>query len=638
MTQQNDLAWVTIKTLYYDEPDSSRQLNLFLENGLSCENGMKSYIPLRLKVQIIDNSITNGRIETEFHYIDAFKLNRKLEKISSNLGEQFKVGTQVTSTKMYYKNKKDMTLTFGVSSEKKPFVKVTIVDPSSPKIDKLSVFLDYPTYLAFSNYLLDFEKNYNLVSSNMIQAATQNKFINYMEGLQNAVEQLQIDLYNGLKNGYNRNQETVEVGEPKYVDDEEDVTFEGNSLQNDFESKIDLNEIDLELPEGLEEPSNKPKTPERKPIMPFIGTLLSYDPNVLKDRAYAILNKNDSTDATSFSEIKNIETICLGTKVLNDPRVLKAEYVLNSLFKKNVKKYLRDGKFDAIPAFEIPKELSEIMLDDDFYKFSGEISLLFGLYTWMIQNQIKNIENLDDSNDFVNSIKITHNYIRTFLIGFPCACKDKSKLKEEIVKAGSECQENGFLTKLSKVFEEKVPGGKFNVNRSTFEKIAEDLVGAFGKNIKTVDVNEYKEICDKYDITWIDDVDNEETLKKCITTGDAGQTKEASKTDEKLELFLTCTKKLLDPVTIENIKENCNSFKDLVSFLRDHNVDEEVIKIKRVMDQNPDLTKRSEVMKLYKEFKEDPTVTENRVMAEEEVDDLENVDDIDFDKMLFGDE
>ena len=90
-------------------------------------------------------------------------------------------------------------------------------------------------------------------------------------------------------------------------------------------------------------------------------------------------------------------------------------------------------------------------------------------------------------------------------------------------------------------------------------------------------------------------------------------------TDGKLELFLSCIKKSAEPIMYAQIVSKCKRYEDLISFLREFNVAEDIIRIKRIMDRDPLLVYKTDILKAAKALQEEASVSETRVLFNETI-------------------
>lgn len=673
MEQQSEMTWVSIKVLTYYDPETTATLNVSMESGVAVDDkNRKNYIAPRLKFHIRESKI-NADLNIDLHFSDLLQMGDKFSKIEEDLNGSFRNSSNIVFYKYYAKNRKELLMTLGVDDRNKPYVKLVVVDPSSTRSDKLSMFLDYNTYRAITGFVKQFGGAYAVVSSNMMQLCGIDKYISHIAEIHKDIENLKhsfleqlgelptrISQENGkyIKRDAGNSVEKADVeflpcdtpeSSTEASPNEGSDSFFRADFQNDFVSSLDLDSIHLD---GEESAPNKIVTEKKvekkkeynKPIMSFIGKFLSYNPNSLVEWVYSVINSNHKTEPSSFLPITNIEKLCLGTDVLNDVDVYKAQYFLNVLFRNNVRKYLETATFDKIPVFKFSEEIYRRINSEEYYKFCGEISFIYAIYTMIIQKHLSTISGLDDSNRFVNATKIVHNFVRTFLLSFPVGCSDRDKLKKHMWEAATLCSENGFLDKLSNEYSKYTMGGTLVIKNSLFENMINNFVSQID-NISSYEIKEFENKIN-YKFKMTNEVKDKLSVKEGVLA-DLGiiddstiknVTEEIDDDSIKLNLFFECIKKYIDPLELEKLKSNCKQFSSVSMWLREHNFSEDVIRVKRVMDLNPNFKKRSEILNACKEFKEDPVVTENRVLMNDELGELEGIDGIDFEQMLFSSE
>ena len=545
MEQKTDMNWLSMKIINYYDPDTTGTLSIFIEGGMTHDNNRKNYIPPRLKFSVRNPKVANADTQIELHYPEIVQLSNRM--IVDKKGE-------LTIYKYYPKLRKDINIiTYDrVKEDSDNAAMITIKDPSSSRANEMSIYVNHIVYTAIKALVDHVVNVYAVLSTNMIgnvlldnqttqldklNTTTQNMYSKYLIQLSKktnpvAADQLDINQYilnEKVETDNSTKSEDSSNDEPPLpsIDDKNYQT----QLMNDFnldEVKLVGEESAPKAPASKKKPkSPKYETPKMKTsqISPFFFELLNNKCGLLHTFVHGFLSTNEKSENILFNILHYISNSIQGDKnPLDDARVYKLEYMMNVMYRDNVKNYLTFFEFKPYPIVKLPEDIVSKFEEDAYLTFSGEICYLYALYTVFVQKYLTNISSLDDSNKFVGEVKIVHNFLRMIAMIFPMSAIDRDALKNYIVVASEIAETSGLLDDFYEQYSKNVPGGDLTVNKAATEKIVqifinsmdniktaslEDFVVEYGKDIKGIDdVRTYKDV--KYIMFHSNDV-NEST-------------------------------------------------------------------------------------------------------------------------------
>jgi hypothetical protein len=185
----------------------------------------------------------------------------------------------------------------------------------------------------------------------------------------------------------------------------------------------------------------------------------------------------------------------------------------------------------------------------------------------------------------------------------------------------------GKFEDFSELFSKISNGGKFELTEPIFEKMINDILFLLKTNKIKYSIAEEEEDFD----------DSEDVKNRFIEFMDEKRDKNFNKVKEtQLRLFIeTCEKFMTEKEYKTFISKNVGSYKELKAYVKKQS-NADVFKLYRVIDSNPNFVNRAQVLKEFKLFKEDETVTETRIISSSTINDsVDGGDDVDdIEKLL----
>jgi len=616
----NSNVWISQKMFSYQNPDTSVMLNIMLESGIFEDDytHRSSYYPPRVALQIYDGRVQSSRVQVELQFAEMNKLIESIDALfTKDRNKIFSANSVISITRFWQKAHKTVTLLFGIKN-KKAMIEVKLTDPTT---GEKVISLDWAAYTGMYNFIKQVRDSYALISSNILTVAMQERMVERMGVLSSNMSQLRSQIHN-----------------PKEENVETDIPLETpkveSTVASQFNKAIDIDKIELEAPKELTAPKEK-KDIEHSP-MPFIGTFLNYDPMRLCNWVSAFLCSNEKSESSMFAAL---DSVLVGSNInatYNSSLMNDAQYYMNVMFRKGVKSFLETNKFIS---FKIPKILT---LDvPNMQEMCAEIAFTCMTFMVISNSYLKKIKDdaLQTNSDFMK-IRIASYFLNRMLMPFIISIPDPTLLSEDILSVLDKCRKNGFLDKLDDIYGGLVAGGKFNFSDAVATNQIKGFIVGVENGVDSFDLSlGINDPCKSYDIPVFSGIKDVDEIKTCVLAALNIQ-EPIVKSDERIGLFLECIKKHADEMVIEKIKASCSKYSELEVFLRGSNVDDMVLQIKRVMDADKSLNRRTDILKAAKSIVEDPAVTETRVMFEKDV--KENDDGIqmseDLESVLFGTE
>jgi hypothetical protein len=632
---ENDSVWISQKMYTYQDPASSIQMQMNFEIGIFPDEKWNTYCSPRVAIQLKDKRFQNQKVQIELHYAELNALVVKIEKaIEKGIENVFKSGSTISVIKFYAQSRKDMVMLFGVD-DKKPIIHLKITDPTSSSGTLMDIVLDYQAFSCIYNFCRQAREQYIVTTSTFLNIAMQERILKQLCSMTDSIDQLKAQMKIMPSRGPVSLMEDVDIT-CGASDIAENIAME---MQKVFENTVN---IDEQVVEGLDEFSEIPETiAKTKNIgsLQFIGGMLGYDPMKLGPWVSSFLCANDTANPTAFCPLNSIIMQCTESpKVAYSNHWLEAQYFMTCMMRKSVKSYLSTGKFLQFPVYVLPKN-EQFQKGSSEYELAKEIILTLLIYTVTTSNYLKYIRASSIEQSKINEINITKNFLTGYLISLALSMKvDPTELKSELLDVLNQCYSNGFIDNLNTVYSGWTLGGKIDFSQKVMDTVIDRFMEALPK-ISTFSDNETDEGSKvrykKYGIHQFGQITSEYEVKLCVLK-ELGFEKEIEEKDPRLDLFVECSKKYVDPMFLQELNAVCKKYVDLELFFREKNIPLELIRIKRVMDKDSELNKRSDVLRLVRELEEDPLVSETRTMFESGIAIDDEPISEDLEKILFG--
>lgn len=401
-------------------------------------------------------------------------------------------------------------------------------------------------------------------------------------------------------------------------------------VENRTFEKIDLG-IDPGVQQKLEELSTK-KSVESKPKkvmapMPFIGDVLLSDPTMGPSTFVMVLNTNETADPTLFfpfsgmlsmSSVVDAPFNFLKIESDTDANWLLVQGIMNTMFRTVVREYLQTGKMPNHPAVKyetrfIPEP------GTIYYKYMLEVMFAAIVYRNFSKSYLRYVESVNnkdymDVNYKLCAVMLNWFYGQLFYHMAQRHTDGYSGVVAELSKVFDACVENGFMEKLAGVYSEFSYGGVMDMNfqdiRTGFYELMTYHEGVFendyfvkgkegGKEPIWIDITEFKNARKEWGNKLPTLEDLKGTIIKSLNLAPAAE----EKADPRLVLLFTCIENYMDDkLALERLKANVKKYSEFACAVEDMKIDvpDMVRKIRRTMDNNPNLTMRAEVLRKAK--------------------------------------
>ena len=680
MENVKSIKWISQNLYTFDDPNTGISLILKMESGIIVNDfNITNYFPVRISILLKDNRIqSNTKYQYDINLSDLILFKTYNEKLfNDNTKNVFKENSKIIlDTFVYGGGKKHCTFSF-VILDGKPNVVLSI---GIPKQDSKQIVIDTKSYTCIKTVLSQVLDNYAILSSNMLTTCSSERVVDEITKLKEEINSLKSVVHQNSqettelllesikskevdpevfdvsedeqKQNLDNNNVQDKYIEPENVDYTEDEQIEVESeVNNDISSKFNdmlsniTDTIDLGLDKiysKFEENDDKEVKDIKNTNSPFIGNFLNNDITRLTEWSSAYLNASEKTDSKMFTPISNLINN-FGLYRYNDDYVLsKAELLNNVIFRKDVVNYINKKEFPKSKywCYKLNIDIDQV---NSLFNMTKEILATYIIYHLFVNIYVNKLENVNSK--LVISYNIALHFLKKILFSFVVSSNinlmndDNINIYvEDVNTIFRKMIENNTMVKLEEQYNTISNGGKFKLTPEMFDKVLKELVNVIRQN----KVSCFTEIT-------VDEMIEEEGLTQCVDPDSDNvkstyikylQLKDNSKKtlsdNNRLRLFNECVEKFMTESEKELYDKNTiYTYDKLTKFFKKYSLNEDIQKIKRILDMNPEFENRAQVIKEYKQFKEEPSVTETRLNTEERVtSSIEDYGDDNFEDIL----
>ena len=436
---------------------------------------------------------------------------------------------------------------------------------------------------------------------------------------------------------------------PIDIIEEEDTTDGGEYLQDIFDEEVDLGEgtASADSLEALvssvppwedlpEDTSSKKPVAKEKDSHPFLSSLLNYDLGYFRELKTAINLVGLKSDPNMFAPHSYIMDSCAVSKDEMDTIQGCVGYYNSQAYmilclKESI---VNDLKGKGLGNCDIVKFKDFTITKDNsvgLWNISKYSIVSFLVYTHL-KSMINKLENKDDevNCEYLRTWYMIKTIFLPFFVSSDLMTKDLEELKTELWDVYTNIQQSGALQKIETDYANVTLNGRITFDHNTFEVCLKAMLNAIKSNkLATI-------LSDDVPLQGLNN--NEDVRAHMIKTlkWDISAPTKANQKDKKLNLFVKCVKSEISAEEMEALTNSCSSYENLTNFLEDNKLSSKgnVLKIKRILDLFPELTRKTEVQRKLETFEEEPEVTESRVLDHQ--DEMIEEDD-DLTATLFGD-
>lgn len=662
MGDNEKFKWISQTVYSYQDPETSAQFCINMESGAGDENGMVSPIPSRLSFLIRDPRINRGqKVQFELGYIEAFTLFKKIDmQIAGNFNNLYSKAANIEIVKYLRKSKKQLVLNFSMSKvtgdvnqQMKSVSKLWIID-SAGTATSGNMQLDKSTVISIYEICKQFSQNYLLITTNMLNVCSIERMIHETRILGQTFNTRNMNVV-----GFSQEEEITEplppigtIKESASVDKsivDVDISDDGYSSQTtdiipsqytDFSSdlsdelveeiKVDSGNFEIGDVEVLPK-ENKSLTP-----LPLIGNFLNYDVFNMKKWVTAFMMGNANTQERTFCPFDTIMSqTCPNDEVvefIQNPEFYKAQAYLMLLQKKSIEEYIKTGNFSKTSIYKFHKSIQP---GTTLWNVACEIGVLIISHTAFYTKYLKNV-NVDNKNErLISEYRITEDFLKKIMSSFLVSvdASNLQKLSDDTKTVFRKAIDSNFFKKMETDYFDLSFGGQFSFSQKMIDEMTDNFILNVVPRIPII-VDGFSDSTDYKEQLLV--VNNCTSVKQFIIFNLGSQ----SSNDLRLKAFIEAAKSELQLSDVSEINAMCNTFDDLLPLFQKKSFPLHVVKVKRVMDMDKNLNRRSDILKAVKELNEDPTVTETRVIASDPSifnTKSTNIDfDAELDAVLFG--
>ena len=628
--------WFSQKMLDYEDSCTTNRLMISLESGVSTDNGWDSYIPPRIKFQIVDSRVNVSKVEISLKY-------ELLDDLVNTFGELIKKGPEkyfpggvefgsILFTEYKGNNKKEMILKcLGIDDSYN--VSLEIRDASGNSGANKIMKLEHKIFYAVYTLCQQTRNQYSSLSVTFLNNCLQSKILEQLSMINNRPVTAIIQPVS-----YDVVEPTCEEPIPIPLNGVDVTAAFNNHISGSLDS-VNLKEFTLPpenmVAQAIKDAENVAKEMVKKPIlhdMPFVGRFLNYRIGMLFDFITQFYMAEEKTQDITFAPLTRIIT----TSITNDAfaenlatcsSLLKCQYYLNVMCKRGMNSFNTTGKFKLYNTTDFLGFKKIKQGKGDLWALGLEVLVVHLFITYIHQRFIGTLTG--DTTAFRNYFvarNVLKNYLSFFFVSLDITPANKESVKQEIYSIISKCDECGFLnnieedyrsinktnTKISfdvTMMSQYVNEYIDNFDKYPAEKLSIGVLDELMKNNKMINcgqITTLNELKEKYLQNWniivepIVDTPTEPVV----------ETMTVDNTDKKLELFLSCIKGK-DSQMHDRIKECCPTYESLNTFIRENNISEDIQNVIRIIDRDGILP-RPDILQSAKALEEDPSVTETR--------------------------
>jgi len=675
MNRNGETYWLSKPSYTYLDPNQSISLNISFASSLNVsekdENQYFNYSTTKLRFTLIDNRTAgNPRINIDLEYNHLTSLLCDLHELSSNnYKNAFMQSSQLNISRVYSKNKKDLTFRF-ILMENKPVLELIITDPIA-NMNQCRILMNGKSFKNMVRFLKNTRDDFSNIDTNIsnilfnqyhsksLLGSINGRLFNIETLLSrfSSVMSSKIDsiksqpVTTNMKMSDEKTDEIIKSTDANHVfegpfnDDVEsnDDDYNGVDYTQKFtdisQASNMFNNVNLDGENELEKIERKHNNDmENRSSIPFIykifdGELMNFNSWVM-----SFTSTIESSDTITFSPLDVIFDISNNAQIFktfdDKNSYYFSQYIMTYLIKTKIKEFIEhNGQIDIrIPIIRFDNIVYS--KESYLYNLCIELTSTFLLYSLFIR-RLDALNNVPNKNNY----KIINTAIKILFSPFIFSLdyENESKLiLENVFDQFKNFNKNGIV----KLFEDKyssMTGGNLNITEDLYYGYSKSFITNVINMIKTgysINKNDLIRLASDYDIPYSDfsKIKDIESVKSNIVNNlinkydevsnidedddvpfdarnDLNQTINTSDKDDKLTLFLECIENINDGDLYNQFK-TFNTFNEVVNDFMNHDIPPEVFKIRRAIEMNNNLSTKLEVFKFAKLIKEDSNITE----------------------------
>lgn len=627
MKEKEKTYWLNQKIFEYQDPITTNNLEIQLCGGLTEPN---NYISTFVKMIIKDNRIANGsKVYFSLSYNELYNLLYKISDEIKDLSTVFANGNTISVHRYTNQYKKDLIFDFILNNEKQT-VRLKILDVAGG-IKELVILLDLLTFKKIYDLLKDIKDTYNTISTNFMIASGQERLYNQLQVLNSNILELsnKKDNYVVINNVTNKEDIDVEEEDEDPIVDTSDVDNFNAVLEQS--NGFDHIKLDIDIPQV--------SIKEEKPINTFLS-FLNNDITQYKPWLDSIVFMNEKSKVNS--PFDNIMQRCMINTVeidnlKNNQHYYFVQYGLITYAKKTIKNYLQGSPFPNIsPIFRFTEDIKR---GTELYDLSQNIlitQLLHGIINKTCLSQIDG--GSKELLDYSKELKICYWLSQIFYGVFIYSIEKNNELYNDIMRKYSIYETCGAMNKIKEDYSRITMGGTLPVTQEVFGKTLEQFLKLDFSSLPSIETASTE--LSKFDIRYTPmtswEAASSNIFSDTLTDTQHNELENDLKPelnspldiaenprDTRMSLFLECCKDYLYPTQLETLMNSCLKYDDIINYLKEGDWGDNVYKIKRIMDQHPEMTMRSKILKAADDLKEENNLTMSRVLQEETISKVE---------------
>lgn len=415
------------------------------------------------------------------------------------------------------------------------------------------------------------------------------------------------------------------------------------ALENDDEEYSIIGDAMADLDMESKAPQKAQKVPPARNSNGFLKNLLKYKLGFMHELKSALHLVGPTSENIMFDPMGYILKVSLIDddvieKFRNTEGYYKIQFAILSMLKTGITNHIKTGHVGDWNPIKLNMTIDKDNVLWDIAKSSLVAFLAFA----MMKRQLQKSSTIDANPDKLAEIERTIFMLKSVFLPFALSSdllsgsKTDAELLDELTLTLREFQENGLFDSISEEYASMTSNGEYvfddhilNSGFTSFRKVMDR-----DAPISTEGIDSDK---DKYKLEHSFKFESVEDVKSSLHVAfQWNKPKVSNKVEKRFSLFVRSLEtQKADEDFINGVKESCRKYADLDQYFKNaDSVPDGALKVKRVMDMNPDFNRKVEINRRLKEFKEDPVVTETRVLDKDEGEVIKA--DEDLDSVLFG--
>jgi hypothetical protein len=473
--------WLNQNLFRYQDPNTSVQLSVSMDSGISIEDDKSSYLGLKVSIQLKDNrTIQNGRIKFE---MDFDNMTRFVDE-SKSLYDKTTANLSFTIQRFLQKSQKDMIVNV-ISNNNKTEFSIKILDPLS-QIRDCIIYMDSISYSNLCKIISNVINQYTLITTNTLIALNQERTIGKLNILIDSIGDMSTNIKNNFRNTISKNIIIEEIVPP-------------SEKQTEFMKALDENELNKISIPSLEDKKEKTN------IVPkgFISGFLHDDIKNINAWTIGYTNSDKASESiNSFILNSNISSV-ESNEIMNNDGFKKSQLFIKDYILNTMKNYLDETLKEFPNDYPIVNLHIKISKENSpsLYSMIQEQMVVLIVYNKLFRTAL---DRLSVNNDSKLKVEL---YKRAYFI-YKVLCSplfvslqisNKQEFMQEMNKLFTDYSSKGAFKSLEDDYSQIAMGGEWTISSEMFSNALKTFMKII-TNTKTYSYNDIDNLRKTYNL------------------------------------------------------------------------------------------------------------------------------------------